>query len=80
MMLEITELWTAVYVSNLARIGMKICENAFRTIPEIFFSTPKKIFSQKFRIEKIIFRKFCEVSDDAQRNGRHHQLGRQIWR
>ena len=28
-----SELWMAVYVSNLARIGAKICENAFQTIP-----------------------------------------------
>ena len=43
-----SELCTAVYVSNLARIGAKICENAFRTISEILFFDPEKIAFEKF--------------------------------
>ena len=38
-----SELWMAVYASNLARIGAKICQNTFRTIPNIsFFDIEKK--------------------------------------
>ena len=59
MILELTELWTAVYVSNLARIGAKICENAFRTIPEILFFDAKKFFSRNFWIENFIFANFA---------------------
>ena len=48
----------AVYASNLARIGVKICQNAFRTIPNIsFFDAEKKklakIFDENFRQKKI---------------------------
>ena len=32
------ELWMAVYPSNMAPIGLKVCQNAFRTIPDILFS------------------------------------------
>ena len=38
----------------------------------------KKTKSSNFRIEKIVFREFYEVSGDAWPNGRHHQLERQI--
>ena len=38
----------AVFVSNLARIGAKICENAFRTIPNILFFDAEKKFFAKF--------------------------------
>ncbi len=79
MILEITELWTAVYVPNLARIGAKICENAFRTIPKfLFFDAEKTFFFAKFSDQKVLVRKFCEVLDDARPNGRRHQLVRQI--
>ena len=32
-----SKLWTAVYPSNMAPIGAKLGENAFRTIPDISF-------------------------------------------
>ena len=32
-----TFFWIAVYVSNEARIAAKLCQNAFRTIPDISF-------------------------------------------
>ena len=47
MILEITKLRTAVYVSNLARIGAKICQNAFRTIPDVLFVDVEKIFLEE---------------------------------
>ena len=31
------KLWTAVYSSNMAPIGLKLCQNAFQTIPDISF-------------------------------------------
>ena len=49
------ELRTAVYVSNLARIGAKICQNAFRTIPEISFFDAEKFFFAKFSDRKNYF-------------------------
>ena len=51
----ITKLRTTVYVSNLARIGAKICQNAFRTIPKILFFDAKKIFFAKIFGSKILF-------------------------
>ena len=74
MILEVTELWTAVNALNLARIGAKICENVFQAIPEICFLTPKKICCEIFGWKTLFFSRFCEVSDDAQPNRRHHQL------
>ena len=38
----------AVYPSNMAPFGLKLWENAFQTIPNISFSTPKKFFWPKF--------------------------------
>ena len=35
-----SKLWSAVYPSNIAPIGAKLCQNAFQTIPDIsFFDT-----------------------------------------
>ena len=31
------KLWTAVYPSNMAPISLKLCQNAFQTIPDISF-------------------------------------------
>ena len=41
------KLWTAVYPSNMAPIRLKLCQNAFQTIPDISFfdaETQKTIF------------------------------------
>ena len=54
-----TKLRMAVYVSNLARIGAKICENAFRTIPKNLFFDTENFFSRNIRIKKLIFANFA---------------------
>ena len=50
-----TKFQTAVYPSNLARIGTKLCQNAFRTIPNVLFFDAKKQKSAKFSDEKFCF-------------------------
>ena len=48
------KLWTIVYPSNLAPFGLKLCQNAFQTIPDIlFFDAEKK--SANFSDRKISF-------------------------
>ena len=42
------KLWTAVYPPRMAPIGAKLCQNAFQTIPDIWFFDALKIFSMKF--------------------------------
>ena len=38
------KLWTLVYPSNLAPFGLKLCQNAFQTIPDISFFNVEKCF------------------------------------
>ena len=40
---------------NMARIGAKLCQNAFRTIPDVSFFDAEKIFSAKFLNQKFRF-------------------------
>ena len=72
------ELRTSVYPSNLAPIGAKLRQHAFRKICNFRFSTPEKKIRQNFRIEKSVFRQFGEVLEDLRPNGRQNQLPRQI--
>ena len=37
-----SKLWKAVYPPNIAPIGLKFCQNAFHTIPDISFSNVNK--------------------------------------
>ena len=41
--------------SNMGRIGTKLCQNAFQTIPDVLFFDAKKIFPAKFSDEKFRF-------------------------
>ena len=43
-----TKFQTAVYLSNLARIGTKLCQNAFQTIPDVLFFDAKKKIGEIF--------------------------------
>ena len=72
------ELRTSVYPSNLAPIGAKLRQRAFRKICNFRFFDAEKIFCQKFRIEKSDFRQFGEVLEDLRPNGRQNQLSCQI--
>ena len=38
----------AVYPSNMARIGTKLCQNAFQTIPNVSFFDVQKFFFSDF--------------------------------
>ena len=40
---KIRELWTAVYLPRMAPIGLKLCQHAFQTIPDVSFVDDKKI-------------------------------------
>ena len=47
---------TDVYPSNLAPIGAKLCQNAFRTIPNVlFFGTSKFFFDKMFGTTNLFF-------------------------
>ena len=73
------ELRTSVYPPNLAPIGAKLRQRAFRKICKFrFFDAGKKKNRQNFRIEKSVFRQFGEVLEDLRPNGRQNQLARQI--
>ena len=51
----LSKLWTAVYVSNLARIGAKLCQNVFRTIPDVSAFDAEKLFSVNLSDEQKLF-------------------------
>ena len=49
--------------SNMARIGTKLCQHAFQTIPDIsFFDAPQKQNPRNIWIEKSVFRNFYRRS------------------
>ena len=53
------KLWRAVYPSNKAPIGAKLCENAFQTIPvNSIFGEQKKLVDEIFRSRTSFFASF----------------------
>ena len=72
------EFRTCVYPSNLAPIGAKLRQRAFRKISNFRFFDTEKFFGQNFRIDKSDFRQFGKVLEDLRPNGRQNQLPRQI--
>ena len=72
------EFRTSVYPSNLAPIGAKLWQRAFRKICNFRFFDAEKKNQQNFRIEKSDFRQFGKVLEDLQPNGRQNELARQI--
>ena len=69
---------TSVYPPNLAPIGAKLRQRAFRKICNFRFFDAEIFFRQNFRIKKSDFRQFGEVLEDLRPNGRQNQLPRQI--
>ena len=49
---KVGKLWAAVYPSNKAPIATKLCQNAFQTIPDIWFFDAEKIL-MKFSAQKV---------------------------
>ena len=64
--------------SNMARIGAKLCQNAFRTIPDVSFVHAPKICPTKLLDQKFVFRLFGVDFEEPQPNGPQNQLPRQI--
>ena len=57
----------------MARIGAKLCQNAFRMIPDVSFFDAEDFFGEKFRIEN-----FGMVWHVPQPSGPQNQLPRQM--
>ena len=58
------ELWTTVYPSNMAPIGLKLWENAFQTICNFRFLTQQHFFDEIFRCRKDVFRHFRWILEE----------------
>ena len=65
--------------SNMAPIGTKLCQNAFRTLPDVwFFDAEKKKNRWNFRIIFFVFRNIGLDFEAPRPNGPQNQLPRQI--
>ena len=60
------------------RSARNFAKTRFRRFPTFGFSTPKKNFRRKFRIENFRFCQFGVDFDEVRRNGRQNQLQGQI--
>ena len=50
--------WKAVYPPRIAPIGLKLCQNAFQTIPDVSFFDAQNKISAKFSDRNFIFSLF----------------------
>ena len=71
------KLRTAVYPSNKAPIGLKLCQNAFQTIPDISFFDVEKKNRHNFSIEKLVFCNFGQAFEEIRPNGPQNQIPHQ---
>ena len=70
------KLWRAVYPSNKAPIGAKLCENAFQTIPVNSIFGEKKNCRRNFSVSDVIFCVLWPVLEDLEAYGPQNQLPR----
>ena len=68
--------WRAVYPSNKAPIGAKLCENAFQTIPVNSIFGEKNFRRQNFLVSDVIFCVLWPVLEDLEAYGPQNQLPR----
>ena len=54
---------------NMARIGVKLSQNAFGTIPDVSCFDTEKLFQRNVWIKKFVFCQFEMVFGEPQRNG-----------
>ena len=63
---------------NMARIGTKLRQHAFRTIPNVSLLDVEQIFRRKCRVKNVFFRKFGMVFREPRPNRPQNQMPRQL--
>ena len=66
----------ARWPSNMVRIGAKLCQNAFQTIPVNSLFGEKNVFRQHFLVSMHFFRLFGPILEAGQANGPQNQIPR----
>ena len=51
----VRKFWTGVHPPRMAPLGLKLCQNAFQTIPDISFFDADNKKKSKFQIERSVF-------------------------
>ena len=59
----------------MAPIGLKLCQNAFQTIPDISFFDAEKKNREFFERKNSVFRKFGQVFEELRPNGLQIRIG-----